>query len=406
MIHTFVSTSDVQRIHTIKKSREEVLSMASDAVEYAKDHGMKCVFSAMDATRTDFDYLIDVYKAVEAVGCDIINVPDTVGVMSPSGMYNLIKGIHEQVGMPIDIHCHNDFGLAVSNSLMATEAGASQVQVTINGLGERAGNADLSQTVMSLHSIYGAKTNIRTEYLLETAKLVEKYTGIKISPHTPVVGENAFAHESGIHTHGVLEQSDTFEPGIMTPEMVGQTRRLVVGKHAGKHAVHKTLQAGGVHPTDDQLNEILGRIKTIADKGKRITDADLYAVASAVLGKPTGDERIKLKELSVMTGNVITPTAVVKALIDGEECVTSNIGVGPVDAALKAVEELIGKHATIKLHDFRIEAISGGADALAEVIIGVEDVNGRIVTAQSASEDIVMASVDALINAINMILKE
>jgi len=406
LIHTFVSTSDVQRIYTIKKSREEVLDMAVSAVEYVKDHGIKCMFSAMDATRTELDYLLEVFKAVEDVGCDIINVPDTVGVMVPSGMYNLIKEINEVINIPIDVHCHNDFGLAVANSLLSVEAGARQVQVTINGLGERAGNADLAETVMSLHSIYGAKTNINTQYIVETAKMVERYTGVRLPPHMPIVGDNAFAHESGIHTHGVLEKTDTFEPGIMTPEMVGHKRRIVLGKHAGRHAVKQSLVAAGMHPTDEQLNEILQRIKTIADKGKRITDADLYAVASAVLGKPAGREAIKLKELSVMTGNLITPTAVVKAMIDGEETVASNTGVGPVDAALKAVEDIIGEHAKVRIHDFRIEAISGGSDALAEVIIGVEDEKGRIVTARSASADIVIASVEALVTAINMLLKK
>ena len=405
MIHTFVSTSDIQRIHTIKKSREEVIDMAVAAVEHIKDHGVKCMFSAMDATRTDLDYLLEVFKAVENAGCDIINVPDTVGVMVPSAMYTLIKNINENVNIPIDVHCHNDFGLAVANSLLAVEAGARQVQVTINGLGERAGNADLAQTVMSLHSMYGAKTNINTEYIFETSQLVERYTGVRLQPHMPIVGENAFAHESGIHTHGVLERSDTFEPGIMTPEMVGHTRRIVLGKHAGKHAVKQSLESADIHPTDEQLTEILNRIKIIADKGKRITDADLYAVASVVLGKAEGEERIKLKELSVMTGNITTPAAVVKLIINGEESVTAKTGVGPVDAAINAVQNMIGEHTKIKVHDFRIEAISGGSDALAEVTIGVEDEKGRIVTAHSASADIVLASVDALITAINMLYK-
>ncbi|MDF1534072.1 MAG: 2-isopropylmalate synthase [Methanosarcinaceae archaeon] len=405
MIHTFVSTSDIQRIHTIKKSREEVIDMAIAAVEYIKDHGVKCMFSAMDATRTDFDYLLEVFKAVENAGCDIVNVPDTVGVMVPSAMYTLIRKIDENINLPIDVHCHNDFGLAVANSLLAVEAGARQVQVTINGLGERAGNADLAQTVMSLHSIYGAKTNIITEYIVETSQLVERYTGVRLPPHMPIVGENAFAHESGIHTHGVLEKSDTFEPGIMTPEMVGHKRRIVLGKHAGKHAVKQSLESANVRPTDEQLTEILSRIKTIADKGKRITDADLYAVASVVLGKTAIEERIKLKELSVMTGNITTPTAVVKLEINGEETVSSNTGVGPVDAALNAVQNIIGEHAKLKVRDFRIEAISGGSDALAEVSIAVEDEKGRIVTANSASADIVIASVDALITAINMLYK-
>jgi 2-isopropylmalate synthase len=401
MVHAFVSTSDVQRISTIKKSRDEVYEMAIDAVEYIKDHGAKCMFSAMDATRTDVDYLINIYKGVEAANCDIINVPDTVGVIVPSAMYKLIGEIAKNVKIPIDVHCHNDFGLAVANSLAAVEAGASQVQVTINGLGERAGNADLAETVMGLHSLYGAKTNIKTQYIVETSHLVQRYTDIKMPPTMPIVGENAFAHESGIHTHGVLVRSDTFEPGVMTPEMVGHRRRIVLGKHAGKHAVKQSLESAGIHTTDEQLNEIMKRIKEIGDKGKRVTDADLYAIAESMIGTASiGEKAIVLKEVSVMTGNIITPTATVKAIVNGKERLGANVGVGPVDAALKAVTGILGDY-KFKLRDFRIEAISGGSDALAEVIIGVEDENGRVVSARATNEDIVMASVEALVAAIN-----
>ncbi|MCK5660602.1 MAG: 2-isopropylmalate synthase, partial [Methanosarcinales archaeon] len=200
MVHAFVPTSDIQRVHTIGKSREEVLEITETAVTHIKDHGVKCMFSAMDATRTDFDFLIEVFKVAQDAGCDIINVPDTVGVMVPTTMSKLISDISKHITVPIDVHCHNDFGLAVANSITAVEAGASQVQVTVNALGERAGNADIAETVMSLQAIYGASTNIKTEYLLETAKLVERYSGVAISPTMPIVGENAFAHESGIHT--------------------------------------------------------------------------------------------------------------------------------------------------------------------------------------------------------------
>jgi 2-isopropylmalate synthase len=406
LVHTFVPTSEVQRTYTIKKSQEEVIQLAVEAVQYIKDHGTKCMFSAMDATRTEPEYLIEVFKAVQEAGCDIINVPDTVGVMVPSAMYRQIKDIAAEITIPIDVHCHNDFGLAVANSLMAIEAGASQVQVTINGIGERAGNADLSQTVMSLVAMYGAKTNIRTEYLVETSKMIENYTGIRLPPNTPVVGQNAFSHESGIHSQGVLEKSDTFEPGIMTPEMVGHRRRIVLGKHTGKHAVKQSLESAGIISNDKQLDEIVSRIKEIANKGKQITDADLYAVASAVLGKASSEEElIKLKEVSVMTGNILTPTAVVKADIQGKEIISAKTGVGPVDAALKAVRDILGENNHFKLQEFRIDAITGGSDALADVYIGLENEKGRIVTARSANPDIVMASVEALVNAMNLLYK-
>ena len=405
MVHTFVSTSDIQRIHTIKKSREEVYQLAVDAVQYIKDHGIICMFSAMDATRTDIDYLSRIHREVEQAGCDIINVPDTVGVMVPSAMYRLIREVRKSVVLPIDVHCHNDYGLAVANSIAAVEAGASQVQVTINGLGERAGNADLAETVMILHTIYGARTNIHTEYLFETSRMVEQYTGVRLSKLMPVVGENAFAHESGIHTHGVLVRTDTFEPGVMTPEMVGHKRRIVLGKHAGKHAVKQAIESAGFAVTDDQLAVIIDRIKELGDKGKPVTDADLYAITESVLGEISKKEQfIDLKEVTVMTGNVITPTASVKAYVAGDVKVVANTGVGPVDAALGAVQNLLGEGTKVHLRDFKLEAISGGSDALAEVIIAVEDDDGRIVSARAAREDIVMASVEALVNAINRLI--
>lgn len=409
LVHVFVPTSDIQIAHTIKKSHDEIVAGAVETVEYVKDQGRTCLFSAMDATRTSPEFLKRIFKAVEEVHCDIINIPDTVGVAVPSAFYTFVKEICEYVDMVVDVHCHNDFGLAVANSLSAVEAGAREIQVTVNGLGERAGNANLAETVMSLHSIYGATTSIKTEYLVETARLVERFTGAKIPITAPIVGENAFSHESGIHSHGVIENSKTFEPGIMTPEMVGHRRRIVLGKHTGRHAVKKVLEDAGYRPTDEQLQEILERIKELGDKGKQIADADLQTIADVVVGEVAkASQAMVLKEVSVMTGNIITPTATVKAIVRGREKVLANIGVGPVDAALKAVQGLMDGDTSIRLSDFRIEAISGGSDALAEVVIGVEDDRGRKVSARSAREDIVMASVEALVSAINrlMLLEE
>ena len=400
MIHVFIPTSDVQREYTIKKTREETLNSAKEMVEYIKSHGFKCMFSPMDATRTDFDYLVEIIKAVKSAGCDILNIPDTVGIMVPSAMYGFVSDLCRHVDMKYDIHCHNDFGLANANSITAVEAGANQVQVTVNGIGERAGNASLADVVMALTSVYGFKTNIKTEYLTETSKMVERYSGIKMPPMMPICGENAFSHESGIHSQGVLAKPDTFEPGVMTPEMVGQKRRIVLGKHAGKHAVLQNLENVGIHPTEDQLNEILAKIKEIGDRGKQVTDADLFVVASVVLGKKGMDEAIKLKEVSVMTGNIVTPTAVIRAEINGKETIAAKTGVGPVDAALRAAEEIVGD-SKYKIEEFNIEAISGGSDSLARVTIVLANDRGRSVTAKSANADIVMASVEALINAMN-----
>ena len=405
LVHVFVPTSDIQIAHTIKKSHDEIVAGAVETVEYVKDQGRTCLFSAMDATRTSPEFLRRIFKAVEEVHCDIINIPDTVGVAVPSFFYRFVKDICDNVNMVVDVHCHNDFGLAVANSLAAVEAGAREVQVCVNGLGERAGNANLAETVMSLHSIYGAKTSLKTEYLVETAKLVERLTEVKIPITAPIVGENAFSHESGIHSHGVIENSKTFEPGIMTPEMVGHKRRIVLGKHTGRHAVKKVLEDAGYKPNDDQLQEILERIKELGDKGKLITDADLQTIADVVTGEVARESQaMVLKEVSVMTGNIITPTATVKAMVRGKEKVLAHIGVGPVDAAVKAVSGLLDSDTSIQLSDFRIEAISGGSDALAEVVIGVQDDRGRKVSARSAREDIVMASVEALVSAINRLM--
>lgn len=403
MVHTFVSTSDVQRENTIKKSREEVVDMAIEAVEYIKSHGCECLFSPMDATRTDVDYLIKICKAVEDAGVDAINLPDTVGVAAPPAMKWLVGEVVKNVRVPIAVHCHNDFGLAVANSLASVEAGAKQVQVTMNSLGERAGNADMAETVMSLEAIYGISTGIKTKYLVETARLIERFSGIPVPPTMPVVGANAFSHESGIHSHGVIKESKTFEPGIMTPEMVGHMRRLVLGKHTGKHAVKKLLNDAGLDPSDTELNDILERVKDLGDKGRKVTDVDLYAIAEAVMGDVAAAEKhIILEELSVMTGNRVTPTATVRVTVDGKTYTGARTGVGPVDAAMRAVESLVDGHChNMRLRDFRMEAITGGSEALAEVMVGVEDDKGRMVTARAAREDIVQASVEALVSAMN-----
>jgi 2-isopropylmalate synthase len=405
IVHLFVSTSDLQITHTIKKRKEKIIKLAGDGIQYVKDHGLRAEFSAMDATRSDLKFLMEIYKAAEDAGADMINIPDTVGIMIPDAMRDLVSSIGNVVTVPMDVHCHNDFGLAVANSLAALEAGASQVQVTVNGIGERAGNASLAEVVMALHSIYGAKTNIKTECLVETAGLVARFTRTRILSNTPIVGKNAFSHESGIHAHGILADTRTFEPGIVTPEMVGHKRRIVLGKYAGKHSLRHKLDEIGLSVTPEQLEDILSRVKELGGKGKEITDADLYAIVEVVVDEVGKEKKVvSLEEFSVMTGNKVTPTAVVKVNVRGEERVEAKTGVGPVDAALKALQTIIKEFAAVSLHEFRIEAITGGSDALAEVAIGVEDEYGNIVTAHAASDDIVAASVEAFVNVINRIL--
>ncbi|OPX67848.1 MAG: 2-isopropylmalate synthase [Methanoregulaceae archaeon PtaB.Bin056] len=401
MVHVFIPTSEVQRVHTIKKSCEEVLEITGEIVSYVRDHCDLCMFSAMDATRTDLDYLVQVFRTAADAGATILNVPDTVGVYTPTAMKALISHLAAEIRCPLDVHCHNDFGLAVANTITAVEAGASQVQVTVNGLGERAGNADLSSTVMILESIFGMQTGIRKERLVETSRLISRYSGISIPPTYPIVGENAFSHESGIHSHGVIACAATFEPGIMTPEMVGHRRKLTLGKHVGRHAVRQMLEEVHLNPSDSQLDRIVEKIKFISVKGKRVTDADLYEIAESEMGIGNGGRMIEMEELAVMTGNHLIPTASVKAKIGGKEAVYSATGTGPVDAALKAVLGMLPMK--VQLKEFSIEAISGGSDAIGHVTIAVEDEQGRIFDASASGDDIVLASAEAMINALNML---
>ncbi|MCQ4152990.1 MAG: 2-isopropylmalate synthase [Archaeoglobi archaeon] len=403
MVHVFTPTSKIQVEHTIKISREEIIDKSVECVEYVKSHGLKCMFSAMDATRTEFEYLEKIYKAVEGAGVDIINIPDTVGVATPFKFYELVKKLREDIKVMLDVHCHNDFGLAVANSYAAVMAGADEVQVTVNGIGERAGNASLEQVVMILHSLEGIKTNIKTELLFDTSKLVERLTGVKMPPNTPIVGENAFSHESGIHAHGVIKEASTFEPGVLKPEMVGHRRRIVIGKHAGRHQIKKILEDAGYTVDDETLNKIFEKVKEMGDKGKRVTDRDLFTITEIMLGELRREEKvITVDEITVITGNKITPTAVINAEVLGERKVTSAIGVGPVDASLKAVMQLVG--GVMQIREFRLDAISGGSDAIAEVYVTVEDDQGNIFTSRGAAQDIVMASFDAVINAANYLL--
>jgi len=403
LVHTFIPTSPVQMKYAVGLTPEQVLSATVDSVEYIKKHGLKCEFSPMDATRSELRFLKRVCQAAEKAGADMLNVPDTVGIMIPQTMSKLIEELRAAVKIPISIHCHDDFGMAVANSLAAVEAGATQVHVTVNGLGERAGNAALEEVVMALHMIYKFKTGVNTRLLYSTSRMVSTLTGIAVQANKAIVGENAFAHESGIHTRGVTVKPLTFEP--IKPEVVGRTRKLVAGKLAGTRGIKAELEDVGIHPTEEQLKEIVQRVKELGDKGKMVTDADLIALTSAVMGEVIGEEKIvDLSDLAVITGIKVIPTASVKLVLDGKEYVAAETGVGPVDAVLKAIQKLTHSLAKIRLKEYRLEAITGGSNAVAEVIIKVEDEKGNIVSARAAREDIVMASVEAMINGINKCL--
>jgi 2-isopropylmalate synthase len=402
-IHLFIPTSPVQMKYAVNLTPEQVLTATVDSIEYIKKHGLVCEFSPMDATRSNLPFLKQVCQAAEKAGMDRLNVPDTVGIMIPKTMIKLIEELKKVVTVPISIHCHDDFGMAVANSLAAVEVGATQVHATINGLGERAGNASLEEVVMALHMLYKLKTGVNSRLLYSTSRMVSTLTGISVQVNKAVVGENAFAHESGIHTRGVTVKPLTFEP--INPELVGRTRKFVAGKLAGTRGVKAELEEIGIHPNEEQLKEIVQRIKDLGDKGKMVTDADLIALTSAVMGEVIKEEKIvELCDLAVMTGVKVIPTASVRLVLDGKEYVAAETGVGPVDAVLKAITKLTHSLEKIRLNEYRLEAITGGSNAVAEVVIKVEDEKGNIVSARAAREDIVMASVEAMINGINKCL--
>ncbi|MCE5213116.1 MAG: 2-isopropylmalate synthase [Methanobacterium sp.] len=400
-IHTFIGTSPLHREYKLKMSKEDILNLAVEAVDHIKDHGIIAEFSAEDATRTEFEFLKEIYQAVESAKVDYINVPDTVGVMIPNSMRYLISELKKHLKVPLSVHCHDDFGLAVANSLSAVEAGAEQVHATINGLGERAGNASLEEVVMALIIDYGLDMNIKTPLLVDSSELVSRITGVKMPPNKAIVGENAFAHEAGIHVHGVLEKAETYEP--ITPEMVGHTRKIVLGKHTGANAIRSKLDEYGIDVTDDQFNQIFSQVKKLGDKGKCVTDADLKAMAETALGR-VEYEIVKLEGFSVMTGDNVMPTATVKLRIDDTVRTTAQTGVGPVDAAINAIQSSMSETADMELLEYNIEAITGGPDALAEVFVIMEDKSGNKATGRSAAEDVVLASVEAVLYAINKIL--
>jgi 2-isopropylmalate synthase len=402
-IHVFIPTSPVQMKYAVDMTPDGVVAAAVDSVEYVKQHGLVCEFSPMDATRTQPAFLKRICQATENAGIDRLNVPDTVGIMIPRTMGKLIEDLTKVVKTPISVHCHDDFGMAVANSLAAVEAGATQVHSTINGLGERAGNASLEEVVMALHMLYKLKTNVNTRLFYSTSRMVSALTGLQVQANKAIVGENAFAHESGIHTRGVTVKPLTFEP--IKPETVGRTRKLVAGKLAGTRGIKAELEEIGIHPSEEQLKEIVQRVKDLGDKGKMVTDADLLALTSAVMGEVIGEEKIvDLCDLAVMTGIKVIPTASVRLVLDGKEYSAAETGVGPVDAVLKAITKLTQNLEKISLKEYRLEAITGGSNAVAEVVIKVEDEKGNIVSARAAREDIVMASVEAMINGINKCL--
>ena len=400
-VHTFIGTSQLHRDYKLKMDKEKIIETSVSAVEYAKDHGLTVEFSAEDATRTERDFLFEVFTEVVSAGADFIDVPDTVGILTPVLTRELITDIKNNFTAPISVHFHNDFGLATANTLTAIECGANQAHVTINGLGERTGNCSLEELVMTLKSAYGIDLGLDTTRLYSLSNLVGRLTGIKMPVNKPIVGDNAFAHESGIHVHGILNNSSTYEP--ISPEMVGHSRRIVLGKHTGANAVKSKLKENHIDLNDDQFQKVFDEIKSLGDSGKCVTDDDLIAIAITELSSAR-ETPIVIKGLSISMGANVSPTATVKLEIDGEEKETASTGVGPIDAALNAIRQLVQGTMDIELEEYNLEAITGGTDALAEVFVISSDSHGNTSTGRSTSQDIVMASILAVLDSMNKLL--
>jgi 2-isopropylmalate synthase len=401
-IHTFHSTSNIHLKYQFRISREEALKRSVEMVKLARSLVEDVEFSPMDATRTDVHFLCEVVEAVIDAGASTVNIPDTVGYSIPVEFGAMIKTIHDRVKdidrAVISVHCHNDLGLSTANSLSAVLNGAGQIECTINGIGERAGNCSMEEVVMSLRTrsdIFHADTRINTEEIMRTSRLVTKITGISVQPNKAIVGANAFAHESGIHQDGLLKEKTTYE--IITPESIGlHSTKFVLGKHSGRHAFKTRLQELGYVLGDEELNSTFERFKRLADQKKDIFDEDIEALISQDVTKVP--EVYSLIDLHVVSGINQKPTATVKLkigenIIDGMEH-----GDGPVDATYKAIVSITDTKS--HLLKFEVKGITGGTDALGEVVVSLEE-DGRTVRGHGADTDIIVASAKAYISALN-----
>ena len=398
-ISMIIPTSDLHIECKLKKTRAQVLKATEECVSYAKAHGLIVELLAEDATRSDFGYLTEVFQTAVAAGVDRITPCDTVGILTPERAAEFYSKLKETIKVPLGVHCHNDFGMAVASSVAALGAGAEECHATINGLGERAGNAALEEIVVTLRSLYKLDLNIKTELIYSTSQLVSRLTGIHPQPNKAVVGENAFTHESGIHTQGVLANPLTYEP--IAPELVGCTRRIAPGKHSGSNAIRADLANMGLKPTEEQFKGIFQRIKELGDKGKAIMDADVLAIAETVMGLG-GEKPIQLEEMTFVGGDKVTATASVRLKVNGKDVWGSAIGVGPVDAAINAVKDAIAETEPITLEQYNVKAITGGTDAMVEVVVHMRKGN-RTVTALGVREDIVKASMEAVLSGMNVL---
>jgi 2-isopropylmalate synthase len=401
-IHTFLSSSDIHLKHQFRMSREEALKRAVEMVRHARGYVEDVEYSPMDATRSDLSYLCEVVEAVVEAGARTVNIPDTVGYTTPQEFGHIIRTLRERVrGMDqaiISVHCHNDLGLAVANSMAASYAGAGQVECTINGIGERAGNASLEEIAMGLRTrtdFYQADTNLRTEEISKTSRLVSNITGMVVQPNKAIVGANAFAHTSGIHQDGLLKDKSTYE--IMRPESIGLTQsRLVMGKLSGRHAFREELANLGYTLSDQELQEAFERFKRLADQKKELFEEDLETIVNKAVTKVP--ERYSLKGLHVESGLDQRPSATVELMMDGRVSKMTGTGDGPVDAVYRTIAALTETKSLLRA--YIVKAITGGTDAQGEVSVRVEE-NGDTVTGHGSDTDIIIASAQAYLNALN-----
>lgn len=401
-IHIFLATSDIHLKYKLKKSREEVLKMAAEAVKHARRYADSVEFSAEDASRSDLDFVCKVFASVIKAGATVLNFPDTVGYAVPDEFGQKIKYVMGHTpGIEkarLSVHCHNDLGLAVANSLAAIVHGARQVEVTINGIGERAGNAALEEVIMAIRTRADAlkvQTDIITEHICASSRLVTMITGIPVQPNKAIVGANAFAHEAGIHQDGVLKERTTYE--IMNPCTIGLAKSsLVMGKHSGRHAFKQKLKELGYKLGEADIDRVFERFKDLADKKKTVFDDDIEALVTDEIFR--GKDKYQLVYLGVVTGTEAVPTATVQIDIDGELQQEAEFGVGPIDATFNAITKITKVKA--KLLRFSVNSITGGTDAQGEVTVRLEE-DGQVVIGQGADADIIIASAKAYLNALN-----
>lgn len=400
-IHTFIATSDIHMKYKLKMTPEQVKEKAVTAVEYARAHGLQVQFSCEDATRSDMNFMKEVLLAVQEAGACAVNIPDTVGVIIPKAMGNIIDDLHQTLRIPISVHCHNDMGLAVANTLTAVEHGASICHVCMNGIGERTGNAALEEVAINLFANYGVQT-VDLSKIAETSAVIERITGFPMAPNKPIVGRNAFAHESGIHVHGIMNNTATYEPFL--PEVIGAKRHIVIGKLSGSHSVEGKLEELGVKFPAEQMPELMETIKQLSITGKEISDPELVAIAENMMWKHTtgATKHVSLDELTVFTGRSTTATATVGITrADGTKVTVADIGVGPVNAAVNAIRKAV--NGNITLEEYKLSAITGGSDSMCEVAVTLKNVqnDGALSFGRAVGPDIVETSVDAMMAAIN-----